>query len=188
MKQKAIGVLIALVSVVLAGLVGEFRDRNSADTFAHVGLNETVTMTGAGQTFSVVGIRAGDTYRDMSASSSTTGRFIIAQIRVTTPGQQQISSLQCDVVTQHGSYSVLGVNLVIFPEPGASRLVEVAMEVPQDALVGVKLQCAERPTIRYRVTQVVVDLGITEESREKFLSDSEGRTMIVEDAVTEAIK
>lgn len=168
-RVTVLAVLIAIVSLILAGVIGEFRDAAATSTRIDASLNQTVDLV-AGQTITLTKVSGGVSLGQGSSSGMTTGRFILLRIVTVTEHDRKLFGMTCRAVVDGQEYPVTSGG-VSFPESGQRRTSEVVIEVPTEAVGRVELACKDSASIFVRAADVHFDFGLAARTQQ-FLSET----------------
>lgn len=182
--STAVAVLIAVLSLVLAGVIAQYRDRTSGVSQVHAQANQTVTLV-PGQTIQLNQVRGGVSLTNGTHSSLTRGRFLVLQLVAITQHERKVSGLRCRAVLDGQDYALSG-GMVPLPESGMKSINEMVLEVPLDGLDRVQLACRDSSAIYLRAVDVTFDLGLADEL-DSFVAATGYTTVEVADRVTEGL-
>ncbi|MGD8214058.1 hypothetical protein [Aestuariimicrobium sp. Y1814] len=167
-------VVLLVVSMVAAGLLGQFRD-SAMDDFQKHGELGRVTEMDAGQTIQPLEQSFGQFAVSPSGSNSLQSpvRLVSLRFEFTTPGRKDLHGVRCFLRLSGDTIAeALEDDALRFPAPGFRSTGTVLFEVTRENLVGAKVACVPTGVIVYREPELLMDLGVTSRNIESIWTNS----------------
>lgn len=174
MKFSLPTAIVLILSVIAAGLLGQFRDtaiedfQKGAELGKHLDLDNGQTITALDLSFGQFAVMPNGSQSVMSPARLVSIRFEFA-----TPQEDEMVGMRC-FLRVHGDNIVESVeeDNLRFPEPGFRSTGTVIFEITRDNLVGAQLACVPTGVIVYREPEMLMSLGVTSRNVEQIWANS----------------
>ncbi|MGA4506707.1 hypothetical protein ACQB6R_00035 [Propionibacteriaceae bacterium G1746] len=162
MKVTPMTAVLVIVSVLVAGLLGQFRDTATADFEKKATLGEPLDLDN-GQLITVLQLSYGQYAVDgVRKSTITPERFVAVHLRFATPRERENSGVRCFLRTSGGGIIERAEDDNLrFPDPGFVSTGTVIFEVNRTTLTGASLSCVPTSVIVFREPELTMPLGVT---------------------------
>ena len=163
MKFSLPTTILLVISVIAAGLLGQFRDSAIEDFQKVAELGQELDLDN-GQTIKPLDLSFGQFAVQPSGASSLMSpeRLLSIRFEFTTPSENEMIGVRCflraggDVIIE----SLTEDNLS-FPKPGFRSTGTVIFEITRDHLVGARVACVPTGVIVYREPEMLMSLDVT---------------------------
>lgn len=155
-------IVLLVVSMIAAGLLGQFRD-NAIEDFQKRGELGRVTEMDAGQTIQPLELSIGQfaVHPRGTSSLQSPARLVSVRFEFTTPQRRELAGLRCFLRMSGGTTAEsLEEDNLRFPSPGFRSTGTVLFEITRENLVGARLACVPTGVIVYREPELLMDLGV----------------------------
>lgn len=174
MKFSLPTAILLVISVIVAGILGQFRDSAIEDFQKVAELGQELDLDG-GQTIKPLDLSFGQFAVQPGGSSSVMSpeRLVSIRFEFSTPGENEMVGMRCFLrVAGDNIVEALEEDSLSFPKPGFRSTGTVLFEVTRDTLVGAKVGCVPTGVIVYREPEMLMSLDVTSRNVEQIWTNS----------------
>lgn len=174
MKFSLPTTIVLVLSVIAAGLLGQFRDSAIEDFQKVAELGQELDLDN-GQTITPLDLSFGQFAVQPSGASSLMSpeRLLSIRFQFTTPRESEIIGMRCFLrIAGDAVVESLAEDNLSFPKPGFRSTGTVIFEVTRENLVGASVACVPTGVIVYREPEMVMSLGVTPRNVDEIWANS----------------
>lgn len=174
MRRSIATAIVLIISVIAAGMLGQFRDTAIEDFQKVAELGKELELDN-NQTIKPVDLSFGQFGVEPNGSSSLMSpeRLLSIRFEFSTPGEVEIVGMRCFLrINADGIVESLEEDNLRFPDPGFRSTGTVIFEITRDNLVGASVACVPTGVIVYREPEMLMSLGVTSRNVEQIWTNS----------------
>ena len=162
MRINPMTAVLLVLSVVVAGLLGQFRDSAIEDFQKTATLGEALELDNQ-QTITPLEISFGQFAVEGGGRRSVLSpeRLVAVRFEFSTPFEDELDGVRCFLRMAGGSIGeALDDGNLRFPHPGFRSTGTVVFEVTRQNLLGARIACVPTGVIVYREPELLMSLGV----------------------------